>query len=72
VKYGLTDVIDFEYIPDCCLRDCDAFYHPWLYSGLELDVLEAARHERYVVEEERKRRERENRARMKKFGRAIL
>jgi hypothetical protein len=63
--------VDVEYIPDCCLRDDDAFYHPWIYSGAELDALEAARHERYAQEkEERERRERQER--LRRLGRRVI
>ncbi|KAF3021866.1 hypothetical protein E8E12_000267 [Didymella heteroderae] len=42
-----------EYIPDCCLRSDDEFYHPWKYSPDEIGKLENSRHERYSTEWDR-------------------
>jgi hypothetical protein len=42
LTYGLV----YEYIPDCCFKNGDEFYHPWLYNGIELDALEVVSHEK--------------------------
>ena len=39
-----------DYIPDCCLRSGDEFYHPWKYTPAELDALAHNRHTGYATE----------------------
>ncbi|KAF2631476.1 hypothetical protein BU25DRAFT_418270 [Macroventuria anomochaeta] len=43
----------FEYIPDCCLRSGDEFYHPWKYTPAEIGALEDCRHTEYATEWDR-------------------
>ena len=52
---ALTDVglEVFEYMPDCCLRSGDEFYHPWKYTPAEINALEVNRHAEYATEWER-------------------
>ena len=42
-----------EYIPNCCLRSGDEFYHPWKYTPAEINALEASRHTEYATEWDR-------------------
>jgi hypothetical protein len=43
----------FEYVPDCCLRSGDEFYHPWKYTPDEIRGLEESRHKEYETEWEK-------------------
>ena len=42
-----------EYIPDCCLRSGDEFYHPWKYTPAEIGALKDGRHAEYATERDR-------------------
>ncbi|KAF9696363.1 hypothetical protein EKO04_005690 [Ascochyta lentis] len=48
------DIGVFEYIPDCCLRSGDEFYHPWKYTPAEIDALSEVRHAGYATEWDRR------------------
>lgn len=39
-----------EYIPTCCLRSGDEFYHPWKYTVAEIEALSEGRHAGYEAQ----------------------
>ncbi|KAJ4383684.1 hypothetical protein N0V86_001739 [Didymella sp. IMI 355093] len=52
-KLARADIAVSEYIPACCLRSGDEFYHPWKYTAGEIGALEESRHEAYATEWDR-------------------
>ncbi|KAH6864934.1 hypothetical protein BKA58DRAFT_462398 [Alternaria rosae] len=58
----LTNCAVYQYTPDYSLWNTDGSFHPWLYDGIELDLSEAAMHEKgrrldKAKSDERKKRE---------------
>jgi hypothetical protein len=53
IKLASVGIEVSEYVPNCCLRSGDEFYHPWKYTPAEINALETNRHAGYTTEWDR-------------------